>query len=100
MDKPGWDLHRAANELAEACHEIRHHQGALKRARARRNAALVDLHQGGVPKCHLAKGMRFWLSSRGFAPEDIDSLGLSPGSMRVILDRSRSDSPEQPDETS
>ena len=64
-------------------------QKALEYARGQRNAALIEIHESGVPKVHVVSVARLKLLSTGFTMEEINRMALSPASVRLVLDRSR-----------
>lgn len=62
----------------------------LNRARNARDAALVGVHQSGVRKCHMWTTVRDYLFDHGFDMKShVGRLALSPGSIKVVLERAR-----------
>lgn len=75
--------------LGNAARRILRLRAELAEAVEQKNAALVMLHEDGVPKCHVADRAVTFLVEHGFRQEDIAALALSPGSVRLVLDASR-----------
>ena len=62
-------------------------------AKAALQAALVALHEGGLPKCRVGTAAREELALQGLQPHQIQTLALSDASVRLVLDRVRSSDP-------
>jgi hypothetical protein len=76
-------------KLASYSRRILDLQVALRYARSQRDAALVAIHESGVPKVHVVSVARLELLQAGFSMEEIDRMALSPASVRLVLDRPR-----------
>lgn len=73
--------------LGSAAHRKLRAQEALALANADLAAALRGMHQGGMPKCHVALEARMELRSHGFDDDMLRRLALSNASVRLVLDR-------------
>lgn len=86
-----------ASEMIDAARAVLDAQQALAQAVERKNAALVAIHESGVPKARVAQIVRDSLTwPGGFTEEEWGRLALSPGSVRLALDRPARSSSEQP----
>lgn len=59
----------------------------LDDARNARDAALVEVHRGGVCKAQVAPTVRKYLEAHGFDQDALSRVGVSPSSVRIVLDR-------------
>lgn len=73
-----------------ACVRIMQLREALDEATRQRNQALLDLHHEGIPKCHVGQVVRNYLLEE-WSAEDVKSLGLSDGSIRLVFSRPEPD---------
>jgi hypothetical protein len=87
------DTDRALAAFSVAAYKILHLQNELRRAEQKRNAALMDVHESGVPKCYVAAQARQYLTDHGFDERQIKRLAISPASVRLVLDGRRSPVP-------
>jgi hypothetical protein len=84
--------------LSAAALSVLKAKARLAVAQAEKTAALVAIHEGGCPKRQVSGRARKFLREYGFTEAEIALLGLSPGSVRLVLDPARTPQPENPSE--
>jgi hypothetical protein len=75
--------------LGVAAHRILRLQRELEEARLDRDRALRGIYALGVRKCDVSTVAWNNLTLHGFSADDLARIGISPGSVRVALDRPR-----------